>query len=114
MPQQPIFPHHFSPHLVPGNTMDRAHWLCSEARMAVEEAAHQVTECRRLRAEHRRSIWSALRRPDQTPVVCVYCGRIRTAEDEWVSLTRSQSLALIRVTLSHGCCPDCMAKYSSS
>jgi hypothetical protein len=108
-----------SPQLRSGQALaqaiERARELCFDAQIATSKAAAQVAECNRLRAARRRwrAVWCQ-DNPNSVVVCCAYCARVRTSDGEWGAIPASLSQAVHRsaaVRLSHGFCPDCLARH---
>jgi hypothetical protein len=111
-----------APHLaiveVLAQTIERARDLCWEARLAASQAAAQVAKSRREKSERNRwrAVWSRSASRDEPLVVvcCAYCARVRTSDGEWGAIPASLSQAIhqsFAVRLSHGFCPDCLARH---
>jgi hypothetical protein len=97
--------------------LERAQQLCREAEITRERAALSVADCRQRRLERRRwkAIWSAVRaRRDQMVACCAYCARFRTPSGEWAAIPAQISKLLHQspsANLTHGICPDCLARH---
>jgi hypothetical protein len=98
----------------------RANRLCFDAQIIRSKAAAQVADSKRGQAERRRwrAVWSASReKPDHVMVCCAYCARFRTPGDGWGAIPAGLRQAIqksARCSLSHGICPDCLARHSPS
>jgi hypothetical protein len=97
-------------------SIQRAHELCFDAQVAIHRAAAQIAESKRCQAERSRwrVIWSGRKSPDDVVVCCAYCARVRTPDGEWGAIPASLSQAVHEspaVRLSHGFCPDCVARH---
>jgi hypothetical protein len=97
-------------------SIKRAHELCFDAQVAIHKAAAQIAESKRCQAERRRwrAVWSGREDPDHVVVCCAYCARVRTPDGQWGAIPASLSQAVHQspmVRLSHGFCPDCLARH---
>src|SRR5215207_10187077 len=99
--------------------IDRARGLCSKAQIVLAEVASQRTDLERRRSERRtwRMVWEACcANPDHILACCSYCARVRGPNGGWGAIPSELSQALHRgkcqlVQLSHGICPDCLARH---
>jgi hypothetical protein len=95
----------------------RARCACNIALVAAIRARAGVAETRRLRAARRTwdLLWSEYRHDPEAPMVCcAYCARMRNRAGEWLCIPNRISEFLHRpsvVKLSHGYCPDCVARH---
>jgi hypothetical protein len=109
-----------SPGFLPAETLAqaiaRAQQLCFDAQITISKAAAQVAKSKRGQSERRRwrAVWSARQGPDHVVACCAYCARVRTPDGEWGAIPASLSQAVHQspvVRLSHGICPDCLARH---
>jgi hypothetical protein len=96
---------------------ERSLRACTRARESVRAASELVRTCRTQREE--REHWRLLEadrraNPDRFLSCCVYCARMRTSAEEWVTIPR-QVGQLLRdwnvPFLSHGICPECLDRH---
>lgn len=97
----------------PADVIERAQYLCAEARTVVAHARQAISEGRAQRTERRR--WRPLERmlyqpADPMLVRCAYCDRVRTPQGEWVAYPTRLSWGR-NVEVSHGFCRDCLAQH---
>ena len=84
------------------------------ARKAVRAATELVGTSRVMREdrEHWRLLWAdRVANPDRFLARCVYCSRMRTPDDEWVTIPARVGRLLQDLNvafLSHGICPECL------
>lgn len=104
-------------------TLARARDLCCSAHRVVDEAGavyqsaldcsaaarHVSSDCR-----HMRELWTDVRTHSGRLVArCAYCERIRAQDGTWFEASPVLARVLGRldvVVVSHGICPDCMAR----
>ena len=97
-------------------SIERSQELCLEAKVARQKAAAKIAESKRYQAERRRwrAVWSGRDGPEHVVICCAYCARVRTPDGQWGTIPASVSQAVHRspaVRLSHGYCPDCLARH---
>jgi hypothetical protein len=117
-----MIPSPSSPSTFPAETLahaiERAAELCFEAGIAISRAAAEVAKSKRCQSERGRwrAVWSRTRSGAEQVVVvcCAYCARVRTPDGEWGAIPAGLSQAIHQnpaVRLSHGFCPDCLARH---
>jgi hypothetical protein len=97
-------------------SIERARELCFDAQVAIYRAAAQVAESKRLQSERQRwrAVWSPCAGSLPVVVCCAYCARVRTPDGQWGAIPVSLSANIHKspaVRLSHGYCPDCLARH---
>ena len=97
-------------------SIERAQELCFDAQVAVRKAAARVAESKRLKSERQRwrAVWSRCVGADSVVVCCAYCARVRTPDGQWGAIPASLNPIIHQsptVRLSHGYCPDCLARH---
>jgi hypothetical protein len=102
-----------------GETIERAKRICFEAQVAIHRALTKVAESKRCQAERGRwrAVWAGREGPDHVVVCCAYCARVRTPDGQWGAIPAGLSQAVHQspvVRLSHGFCPDCLARHFPS
>lgn len=97
--------------------LDRSRYLCLRAQLAVDAARRTVAASREHTGERLawRELWAdTTHNPDHLLVCCVYCGRSRARDGNWVALPHEIE-SLIRgwsgLCLSHGICSSCLKEY---
>ena len=98
----------------PADVIERAQYLCAEARTVVAHARQAISEGRTQRNRAapmaRRSRECSTRPADHMLVRCAYCDRVRTPQGEWVAYPTRLSWGR-NVEVSHGFCRDCLAQH---
>jgi hypothetical protein len=92
--------------------MEWTRHLRSQAELTLARSVVLVNSSLERRVERRR--WSSLRHtlydiPEHMLVCCIYCGRVRTLEGDWMVLPPGVRRRR-RLDISHGACTECLAE----